>query len=212
MVDRTAIRDQLLTFAKPLLDFKDKANLKESTADKQIYMSWNQGLPLMQCFKSIDGLYPEDFRKFTENWYENVKKIVPNEVKIQKIDSDGGNFCVHQRVVPPVPLIRSRSLILTYYSLMEDDTHIFMVSSKGNEHLLEKHKAELTDDIVAKLDVNCMRFAPKYDSCGDLIGTEISQIVQYDPCGDIPDILKSLMTKYQSSAIDQLCDFIKTLN
>lgn len=93
---------------------------------------------------------------------------------------------------------------------MQEDTHIFMVSSRGNAHLFEKYQAQIADDVVAKLDVNCMRFEPKYDSCGDLIGTDISQIVQYDACGNIPDIFKSLLTKYQSNALDTMCDFIRS--
>ena len=45
-------------------------------------MSWNQGMPLLQTLVSVDGIYPEDFKKFTDDWADNVKKLVPDEVKI----------------------------------------------------------------------------------------------------------------------------------
>lgn len=50
--------------------------------------------------------------------------------------------------------------------------------------------------MIATLDINFMKFSPKYDSCGDLIGTEISQVVILDAAGDLPDMLKSMITKY----------------
>ena len=58
-------------------------------------MSWNQGMPLLQTLVSVDGIYPEDFKKFTDDWADNVKKLVPDEVKIQKLENDGNHKCVH---------------------------------------------------------------------------------------------------------------------
>ena len=72
---------------------------------------------------------------------------------------------------------------------------MFIVSSKGNKYLEDKHKDKIGSDVIAALDINFMKFSPKYDSCGDLIGTEISQVVSFDPAGDVPDILKVMLTK-----------------
>ena len=67
-------------------------------------------------------------------------------------------------------------MIVTYYPLKEGDDHIFMISSRGNDALLTgtyKDKV-VSGDVVSTLDVNFLKFSPKFDSCGDVVGTEIS--------------------------------------
>lgn len=47
MVDRIQLQNELLKFAEPFLNNHSEANLKEQTATKKIYMSWNEGLPVL---------------------------------------------------------------------------------------------------------------------------------------------------------------------
>lgn len=99
-----------------------------------------------------------------------------------------------QKMKPAVPFVADRVLIVTYYSKSAGDDYTFMVSSRGNKHLLEKHKSMYGDDeVVATLDVNSVHFTPKYDSCGDICGTEIKQVVILNPNGDLIDALKTKM-------------------
>ena len=79
-----------------------------------------------------------------------------------------------------------------------------MISSVGNDHLYEKHKAQIGDDVIAEMKVNCMRFRPLLDSCDDIVGTEFTQVAQYDPKGSIPDMLKSMMAKKQAAMADSI--------
>ena len=106
-------------------------------------------------------------------------------------------------------MISNRSLILTYYEQTDGEDHIFIISSKGNKHLEDKLKDRIGNDVVATLDINFMKFSPKYDSCGDLIGTEISQVVSFDPAGDLPDILKTTLTKLQANAMVTISEHIR---
>ena len=51
------------------------------------------------------------------------------------------------------------------------------MSSKGNESLADSLASKMGSDVRAMVDVNYVRFSPKYDACGDVIGTEIVQVL-----------------------------------
>ena len=130
----------------------------------------------MVNFLSVDGLFVKDYEGFTNDYATNIQKLAGSNAIYTRLGDDAGYTCVLTRVVPSVPLVSPRTMIVTYYPSKEGDDHIFMISSKGNEALLEgtyKDKV-VSGDVVATLDVNFMKFSPKFDSCGDIVGTEIS--------------------------------------
>ena len=88
------------------------------------------------------------------------------------------------------------------YSKTEDDEIIYILSSKGNEALQESHK-ELIEgsDVVAALNVNFFSFKPKLDSCGDLVGTELTQVYSFNPNGTIPSMAVDLLIKKQQEGL-----------
>jgi len=87
-------------------------------------------------------------------------------------------------------------LIVTYYPKNIGDDHIFIVSSRGNKHLEEANMDKIGSDVIATLEINFMRFSPKVDSCGDVCGTEIKQVVITNPNGSLLDVLKTKLTSY----------------
>ncbi len=98
---------------------------------------------------------------------------------------------------PSVPFVSDRVLIVTYYHKSEGDDYTFLVSSRGNKHLLDLYKDKYTaDDVFATLEVNSMHFTPKYDSCGDICGTEIKQVVISNANGDLIDALKTKLVAF----------------
>ena len=75
-----------------------------------------------------------------------------------------------------MPLVSARSIIQTYYPVERDDHFIMIVSSEGNQALYDKYAENVGKDVIARMK-NCMKFSPLEDSCGDVIGTEVCQVV-----------------------------------
>lgn len=68
---------------------------------------------------------------------------------------------------------------------------------------------KIGSDVIATLEINFMRFSPKVDSCGDVCGTEIKQVVITNPNGSLLDVLKTKLTSYQSKAIVSFTEHIR---
>lgn len=112
--------------------------------------------------------------------------------------------------MPKIPLVSPRSFITTIYHIdQEDGDFIFISSAKGNANLRDKYKAVLLDDVIADLEINMMKFSPKYDASGEQIGTEFSQVISLNPNGDLPDMLKTRLVQAQSSAILAITEDIR---
>ena len=47
--------------------------------------------------------------------------------------------------------------------------------------------------MVAELVVNYMKFSPKYDAEGTMIGTDIVHVLETDPAGDLSESTKKTM-------------------
>ena len=112
---------------------------------------------------------------------------------LKELEEDDGHKCVLNRMIPSGFFgffIAPRSFIVTYYYAHEDDDVIFIVSSHGNKHLLTKHKALINDDVVAEIVVNYMKFSPKYDAEGTMIGTDIVHVLEIDAAGDLSESTK----------------------
>ena len=127
------------------------------------------------------------------------------------MDDDGGHMCVYQKVKAGIPFVSDRSMIVSYYRKDDGDNHLFMVSGRGNEHLLEAHKAKIGDDVIATMEINYMHFSPKFDSCGDLCGTEIKQIVKTNPNGSLINAAKSKMIAFQSTVLPNVVKYMRSL-
>lgn len=159
---------------------------------------------------SVDGVFVEDYKKFTANYYANIQPILPPQATLEKLEDDGGCVCVFQKMRPAVPFVADRVLIVSYYHKSEGDDYTFMVSSRGNKHLLDLHKAKYTaDEVIATLDVNSVHFTPKFDSCGDICGTEIKQLVMSNPNGDLIDALKTKLVAFQAQVILDITNEIR---
>ena len=49
--------------------------------------------------------------------------------------------------------------------------------------------------MIADLDISMTKFTPKYDASGELIGTNIVEVIKGNLNGDIPEFLKELVCK-----------------
>ena len=76
-------------------------------------------------------------------------------------------------MVPAMPLVSPRSIISCLYRFDVGDESVMIGSARGNEDLVEKHKALIGEDVVADLEINMIKFSPKYDASGEEVGTNI---------------------------------------
>ena len=79
-------------------------------------------------------------------------------------DYEEGYICFHQKAHSYVPFVADRSIMITYYTVQNDENDfIFMTSTEVNEHLCEKYKNLIGTDVVLKLIVNYMKVESKFD-------------------------------------------------
>ncbi len=152
---------------------------------------------------SVDGLEQEDFKKWFvfDSYVQKMQPLIPPYASFKLIDNEEGHPCTHTRVVSDVPLVSPRSFICTMYSTEIGDAFYFITSDRGNEHLVEKHKEIVGEDVIAKYDISLIKFTPKYDASGEVVGTDIIQVVQTNPNGDIPDFVKEMTASYTTKGI-----------
>jgi len=99
--------------------------------------------------------------------------------------------------------------MVSAYSKTEGDEEIFVLSTKGNEHLTAQHKDKLGSDVNADLYVNAFFFSPKKDSCDDVCGTDIVQIYAMNPNGTLPGMVVDKLIKKQADGLVMFTDAIK---
>jgi len=62
--------------------------------------------------------------------------------------------------------------------------------------LTDKYKERLGSDVIASLTINAIIMKPKFDSCGELCGTELIQVYSMNPNGSLPTMVTDkLMAK-----------------
>ena len=126
-----------------------------------------------------------------------MSQFMPKQVSFFKLEDDQGHQCVRQKIHSPVSeyIIASRQIFNTYYPFLEGETPCWFVSTRGNDYLQAKYKKEISWDAVAEYDMNALRFAPLKNEKGEVIGTRLSQVIRYDPKGQLPAIVKSLVAQ-----------------
>ena len=107
------------------------------------------------------------------------------------VDQEGGFDIVHQRFEMPA-FISNRSFFNTYYHIdgSEPGEYQFIVSGRGNEHFVKKHKSRIGRDVVGRVNLNYMGIKPIRNLHGDVIGTHIQQVQNINPNGSLPDWYK----------------------
>ena len=190
---RDTLRDELITMARALIDASDNdpVVLEDAAIDRRITLQWKGDTPTLVHKLSVDGITPEEYKKWTQNYMNNVKQLAPPNVTYADKGEDGGRPVIIQRIDPQVIMVSARSIVTSTYEKTEDDEHLFVLSSKGNEHLEEQHKEHIGADVIGTLIINFFSFKPKMDSCGDACGTEITQVYSMTPNGSLPNVVVS---------------------
>lgn len=189
-----AIQAQLIQYAAEIIAATQaqKATEEDAALSRKVFIFDHAGEPVMAHFVTLDGLTPEDFKGFTDNFLVNMKAMpLPEKGKPSwnALETVGGRQIAHHRMDPDVFMVSARSMIVTYYHVPgADGSHTFIVSSRGNADLEKKYAANIAKDVIGTLEINFMHFKPSAN------GTEATHIVVSKPNGSIPDMIVKKMT------------------
>ena len=65
---------------------------------------------------------------------------------------------------------------------------------------------------MADVHINYVKITPKHDSCGDLIGTNIVQLMETNLNGTIPLFLKNRMAEQYHNGLDLITNYLRKLH
>ena len=68
----------------------DKMKVYEKKDWYECRVDWVNGEPIVINTLSIDGVFVADYKKFFDNYLENVKRIAPSNAKFVDLGNDGG--------------------------------------------------------------------------------------------------------------------------
>ena len=140
--NRDTIKAELKELAKSYIAASDSHPTKIEEEGRRVSLEWVDGNPILTHTLEVDGVTKEKFDEWCRNYFANVQIIAPDTVKYFERGEDGGCKIIHQRIMPGVPMVSNRSLMTAAYHDKEEDENgdealIFILSSKGNEHLAE---------------------------------------------------------------------------
>ena len=108
---------------------------------RRVTLAWVDGQPILTHTYEVNGVSKEKFFAWCQDYVPNVKQIAPNTVEYHDRGVDGGCSIVHQRLKPGIPFVANRSVMAATYTKKTEidgvETLVFIMSSKGNEHLVE---------------------------------------------------------------------------
>ena len=141
---------------------------------------------------NIDGLAPEDYRTFTDNYLAVVLELTAadrKQVNYTEVEKDAnGKAIIHQWMDPNVMFVSARSMIVQQYSVSQTEGHIFFLSSKDSAELEKKYASKIGKDVIGTLEVNYWHFKPNGS------GTSITHVVCSKPNGSLPDMAVKKMS------------------
>jgi len=73
----------------------------------------------------------------------------------------------------------------------------------------EAMSEEIGTDVYSDVEVNFIKTVARKNGKGEIIGTEVQNVIAQNPNGSMPRMFVDQMTKHQSSTIVRINDYIK---
>ena len=126
--------------------------------------------------KRIEGVTPDDFRPYMEQWETHGIESNRNIVRGGKVASDNGVDTMFAEIHAPWP-VSNRIMFVTFYLELDvDGTHLLLSSSDGNQRYLDdpeiytqKHKDKL---VLAHMYANGCIVRPVIED-GNIVATNM---------------------------------------
>lgn len=134
----------------------------------------------------VEGLIPDDFRFFIQNWAECAPKLNPLIESVQLLDPVNGYGTGKTVAVCPWPLSK-RIMYTARYPLLDykPGHHVFLMSERGAESRIDFTKQDAKDFALAKLYVAGYSFEPVLKN-EQVVGTKILYVQCADAGGSVP--------------------------
>ena len=183
-----------------IFDTMDQHEVKitEEDGNIEVRQSWDETTNVMMGFgqqKVIDGIVPDDFRVFFEEWDTKGADANDTVESIRKVASDNGVDTMKIIAKAPWP-ISNRVMFSTRYLEMDvDGGHMMIFCSAGNDAMADdlaildaKEKKKL---VVATVHLSGWWVTPIKDESGAVTGTSMKYCSQIDAGGNIPTFVQN---------------------
>lgn len=179
---REQIRERIKGRFMTTFDAMDQHEVKitEEDGNIEVRQTWDENTNVMMGFgqqKMIEGLVPDDFRKFFEEWDTHGASANDTIVSIDKVATDNGVDTMKVVAAAPWP-ISNRVMFSTRYLEMDiEGGHMILFCSDGNDRLADdpailtpKEKKKL---VVATVFLSGWWVKPIKDESGAITGTNM---------------------------------------
>ena len=139
--------------------------------------------------KVIDGLKPEDFKCFFENWAPASVEINDTVKRVDKCDEEEGHDVYKMEINFPWPLW-NRLMILTLYKRLDqpDGSQICFFSCDGNDAMKEKHfdENDKKNFVLGTQPIGGWILTPIKNEAGEVTGTNMMFANSANVQGNVP--------------------------
>ena len=196
---REAIRARIKTTFVETFATMDTHELKieEESGNVQVRQSWDEAKNVMVNFaeqKVIDGIVPDDFKPFFDNWDTLGAGANDTIESLSKVGSDDGVDTMKVVAKAPWP-ISNRIMFSTRYLESEDGGHMMLFCSAGNERyaadeaiFTAKEKKKL---VVATVFCSGWWVKPVKNAEGAVTGTNMLYYSCIEAGGNIPTFVQN---------------------
>ena len=154
--------------------------IEEEGGNIQVRQSWDEATNVMMAFgeqKVIEGLVPDDFRAFFEQWDQHGAGANDTIDTIDKVGTDEGVDTMKVVAKAPWPLSNRVMFSTRYLEMDQEGSHMILFSAAGNERyqndaniFTEKERKKL---VVAICHLSGWWVKPVKDDSGATIGTHM---------------------------------------
>ena len=166
----------------------------------------------MVQFFNVMGLTPQDFQKFTKDFTANSMAMPGpkrGSYKLRNLEKVEGRQIVWLRLDPSIPFMSPRTEIIAYYEIDNGESNTFIMSSRGNENLLDKYRSQIdSGDVIGTLEITYMDFQPIKDQQGKIIGTRITNVGCNKANGYVIGAMERLIPRWLSDPIFSISEWI----
>ena len=175
---------------------------EDPSCNRKVWTFFDGDNPIVVHNITIPDLVPEDFRLFTQNYWQIVQGIIAEDSKGPKVEFHDmgvvdGRHIMRQRMDPGVMFVSARQTFISTYTFQEGPNELsWLASSRENDNAETKFKDLIKKDVVATLEVNYYNWKPTEDGKG----THLTHVTCSKPNGSIPNMVVSKMTAAQADA------------
>lgn len=151
---------------------------------------------------------PEQVEFVLRNWVE-FNPLVDDNAHMKLLETlDKGRQIYHFKSIVNVWGASDRSMIQCSYPIGSIDTtgkFEMVTASKGNRTFIDKYAERLTKDVICDSIIDYWRVEPRIEKeTGRVIGSRVCQLNIFDPKGNIPKYVVSILAGIAAKPLTRL--------